>query len=87
MILGDFVEHQGGQSCSVTEFEGDAQIFNVGQMFLDRFNLDAYSLQHKMNLYYPFAIQKEWKLAKYLLCSSLSMAQIDKFLNLDTVSL
>jgi len=37
-------------------------------------------------LYYPFASQDEWDLASFLLHSNLSMASIDKFLNLGMVS-
>ncbi|KAG6373942.1 hypothetical protein JVT61DRAFT_6105 [Boletus reticuloceps] len=68
---------------SVMQFEGAAQTFEGGEVFLNRFNMDTYLFQCKQNIYYPFATEKEWKLAKYLLCSPLSMAQIDEFFKLD----
>ncbi|KAF8440245.1 hypothetical protein L210DRAFT_3503959 [Boletus edulis BED1] len=62
---------------SVMQFEGAAQTFKGGEVSLNCFNMDTYSFQCKQNIYYPFATEKEWKLA--------NMAQINKFFKLDAI--
>ncbi|KAG2090007.1 uncharacterized protein F5147DRAFT_748281 [Suillus discolor] len=69
----------------VEHFEGAAKVYQCGQTFQDRFNMDPYSHYRKDNLYYPFASLQDWELGKFLLCSSLSMAAIDQFLGLELI--
>ena len=60
-------------------------IYLGGTTFMDQFFNDKCAGHHKENLYYPFALEAEWKLASWLLCSCLSMAAIDDFLSLPLV--
>ncbi|KIJ21098.1 hypothetical protein PAXINDRAFT_65659 [Paxillus involutus ATCC 200175] len=66
-------------------FNSATKVYQAGETCLDCFNLDACAPQHRNNIYYPFTSRVEWNMAKYLLCSSLSMAKIDKFLKLDSI--
>ncbi|KIJ12445.1 hypothetical protein PAXINDRAFT_14769 [Paxillus involutus ATCC 200175] len=70
---------------NIITFNSAAKVYQAGETFLDRFNLDACAPQRRNNIYYPFASRVEWDMAKYLLCSSLSMAKIDEFLKLDLI--
>jgi hypothetical protein len=82
------MEYGGGitpAQSNIITFNGAAKVYQAGETFLDRFNLDACAPQCGNNIYYPFASRVEWDMAKYLLCSSLSMAKIDEFLKLDSV--
>ena len=63
-----------------------ARTYGKGLTFMDGFNADKHTAMHEENMYYPWASQPEWELASFLLCSSLSMATIDRFLSLDIVS-
>ena len=67
-------------------FLGAAQTFGEGQTFLDKFNMDKFSLYRRENMYYPFASRLEWQLALWLLHSGISMSAIDEFLSLKIVS-
>ncbi|KAG0698406.1 hypothetical protein DFH29DRAFT_983887 [Suillus ampliporus] len=69
----------------VEHFKGAAKIYQRGQTFQDRFNMDAYATHCKENIYYPFASLQDWELGSFLLCSSLSMAAIDQFLGLELI--
>ncbi|KAJ3925115.1 MAG: hypothetical protein NXY57DRAFT_856951, partial [Lentinula lateritia] len=53
-----------------------------GATFLDDFNDDRFAEERKTNLYYPFASRPEWETASFLLNSSLSMLEIDSYLQL-----
>lgn len=64
-----------------------SHIFGQGKTFMDGFYEDQFSEYRKENLYYPFASDKEWELALFLLRSGLSMASIDQFLKLELVCL
>ncbi|KIJ07862.1 hypothetical protein PAXINDRAFT_18973 [Paxillus involutus ATCC 200175] len=70
---------------NIIMFNGATKVYQAGETFLDRFNLDTCAPQCGNNIYYPFASRVEWDMAKYLLCSSLSMAKIDEFLKLDSI--
>ncbi|KIJ11215.1 hypothetical protein PAXINDRAFT_15846 [Paxillus involutus ATCC 200175] len=70
---------------NIIMFNGATKVYQAGETFLDHFNLDACAPQRGNNIYYPFTSRVEWDMAKYLLCSSLSMAKIDKFLKLDSI--
>jgi len=59
-----------------------SQTHGNGRTFMGDFNADKWLHQ----LYYPFASRDKWELASFLLRSNLSMASIDKFLNLGMVS-
>ncbi|KAJ3990688.1 hypothetical protein F5050DRAFT_1538775, partial [Lentinula boryana] len=50
---------------------------------LDDFNGDQYAGERTQNLYFPFSSRMEWKLAYWLLKSSLSLGEIDQYLNLE----
>lgn len=63
-----------------------SSIFDLGETFLTRFELDPYSTHRRNNLYYPFASLDDWKMADFLIASRLSMQRIDKFLSLPMVS-
>ncbi|KIJ13587.1 hypothetical protein PAXINDRAFT_80744 [Paxillus involutus ATCC 200175] len=82
------MEYGGGitpAQSNIITFNGAAKVYQAGETFLDRFNLDSCAPQRGNNIYYPFASRVEWDMAKYLLCSSLSMAKIDEFLKLDSI--
>ncbi|KAG1814026.1 uncharacterized protein BJ212DRAFT_1206561, partial [Suillus subaureus] len=66
-------------------FRNAAKVYQCGQTFWDRFNMDPYSAYHKDNLYYPFTSHQDWELSSFLLCLSLSMATIDEFLELKLI--
>ena len=78
-------------SCSQSKYHievypGAAQTCGKGPTFMDKFNGDQRAAMQEENLYYPWASRTEWEIASFLLCSSLSMAAIDKFLSLELVS-
>lgn len=68
------------------EFPNAAHECGAGETFMGKFDLDDFSDQRKKNLYYPFASREEWEVAAFLLRSGMSMALVDDFLNLQTVS-
>ncbi|KIJ10593.1 hypothetical protein PAXINDRAFT_85805 [Paxillus involutus ATCC 200175] len=70
---------------NIITFNGATKVYQAGETFLDCFNLDTCDPQRRNNISYPFVSKVEWDMAKYLLCSSLSMAKIDEFLKLDPV--
>ena len=76
-----------GLGSQVQFFQNASYVYDVGQTFLDRFAMDAYSYLRRSNLYYPFASHDDWQMASYLLQSDLSMAKIDKYLKLNLVRL
>lgn len=69
----------------VEKFAGAAETFGASATFMDQFDQDPYSMERVKNVFYPFASRSEWELASYFLCSSLSMASIDKYLSLTLV--
>ena len=69
------------QGVVIDRFPGAAVAFEGRETFISWFDLDLYSVYHKNNLYYPFADLEEWKMAKFLLMSWLSMNTIDEFLS------
>ena len=85
MMVDDLMESHQQEYFSTVEYDGAVQVFDVGETFLNHFEMNCYSFQCKKNIYYPFMNQKEWNLAKYLLCSLLSMADIDELLKLKVV--
>ncbi|KAF8125582.1 hypothetical protein EV363DRAFT_1453678 [Boletus edulis] len=74
-----------GLGHQVQFFRNASRVYNVGQTFLDRFTMDAYSSCHMSNIYYPFATHDDWEMANYLLQSHLSMAKIDEYLKLNLI--
>lgn len=68
-------------------YSGATQKYGKGCTFMDTFNQDEHAAMWENNLYYPWASCAEWEIKSLLLCSSLSMAAIDKFLSLELVSL
>ena len=58
-----------------------------GQTFMDGFDADVFAEERSVNIFYPFASKYDWELASWLYNSRLSMAEIDKFLSLQIVSL
>ncbi|KAG2031151.1 hypothetical protein BDR03DRAFT_876669, partial [Suillus americanus] len=84
-LPGSVEEPLGSQALEkpyIERFRNTAKVYRRGQTFWDRFNMDPYSAYRKDNLYYPFASHQDWELGSFLLCSSLSMAAIDEFLEL-----
>jgi hypothetical protein len=69
----------------IDEHPSHSQTYGKGTTFMDRFGMDKYSHDRLGNIYYPFASRQEWEIASFLLCSSLSMIMIDKFLSLELV--
>ena len=64
-----------------------SKIFGHGNTFMDQFDSDNFaSARCQGYLYYPFASRDEWELASFLLCSQMSLANIDRFLKLSIVS-
>ncbi|KAG1794236.1 uncharacterized protein HD556DRAFT_1443180 [Suillus plorans] len=87
-LAGSLEEPLGSQALEkpyIERFRNAAKVYKHGQTFQDRFDMDAYAVQRKDNLYYPFASCQDWELGSFLLCLSLSMAAIDEFLGLELV--
>lgn len=91
----DAVSHSDSDPCTGSDdafttdhFEGAAKVVdNNGRTFIKAFNEDQFtSIREHGNLYYPFSDRAEWELAKFLLTSTLSMADIDRFLSLKLAS-
>lgn len=66
-------------------FLGASQIFFEGETFIDVFKKDEYAEERLVLPYYPFKSKEEWKLAKFMETSGLSMAQNQEFLELPLV--
>ncbi|KAG2031368.1 hypothetical protein BDR03DRAFT_986462 [Suillus americanus] len=67
-------------------YEGAARCYSQdGVTFLDLFDADEHAEYRKENLFYPFASREEWEVADFLLCSALSMAAINTFLQLSMI--
>ena len=82
------LEFEGGSHRPFIEvFEGASKTYGKGTTFMAHFDYDKFANERTVNLYYPFASKEEWEIASFLLCSSLSMHAIDKFLSLDRVRL
>ncbi|KAJ4494093.1 hypothetical protein C8J55DRAFT_416949 [Lentinula edodes] len=64
-------------------FPGAGKVVSCGATYLDDFNDDRFSEERKENLYYPFSSRPEWEMASFLLNSSLSMQEIDNYLQLE----
>ncbi|KAJ4484164.1 hypothetical protein C8J55DRAFT_426296 [Lentinula edodes] len=64
-------------------FPGAGKVVSCGATYLDGFNDDRFSEERKENLYYPFSSRPEWEMASFLLKSSLSMQEIDNYLQLE----
>ena len=64
------------QGVVIDRFPGAAVAFEGRETFISWFDSDLYSVYRKNNLYYPFADLEEWKMAKFLLMSQLSMNAI-----------
>ena len=82
-------EDEGGGSLGliIEAFEGASKTYGKGTSFMAHFDYDRFANERIANLYYPFASREEWEFASFLLCSSLSMHDIDAFLSLDLVRL
>lgn len=80
-------EDEGGGSLGliIEAYEGASKTYGKGTTFMAHFDYDRFANERIANLYYPFASREEWEFASFLLCSSLSMHAIDKFLSLDLV--
>lgn len=68
------------------DFTGAAEVYGTGKSFMGKFDSDGLAEQRKENLYYPFASKVDWEMASFLLRSRMSMAMIDDFLKLESVS-
>ena len=63
-------------------FPGATKTYSGGSTFTYRFNMDKFSSQWTLNIYYPFASRGDWELGSWLLHSGLSMSTIDSLLSL-----
>lgn len=66
-------------------YEGASKTHGWGSTFMDEFNCDTFAQHREENIYYPFVSRGDWELASFLLHSPLSMADIDKLLQLELV--
>ncbi|KAI5984167.1 hypothetical protein EDD15DRAFT_2375560 [Pisolithus albus] len=64
-------------------FPRASEIFEGGETFLTRFELDPYSVCRHLVPFYPFANLDDWRVANFLLTSGLSMRALDEFLSLE----
>ncbi|KAI5982061.1 hypothetical protein EDD15DRAFT_2378525 [Pisolithus albus] len=64
-------------------FPRASEIFEGGETFLTRFELDPYSVCRRLVPFYPFANLDDWRVANFLLTSGLSMRALDEFLSLE----
>lgn len=66
-----------------------ADDFGKGNTILDQIDIDdpAAAKQRAFNPYYPFFDKDDWEISSWLTTSGLSMAEIDKFLRFDFVSM
>ncbi|KAI6004712.1 hypothetical protein EDD15DRAFT_2384724 [Pisolithus albus] len=64
-------------------FPHASEIFEGGETFLTRFELDPYSVCRRLVPFYPFANLDDWRVANFLLTSGLSMRALDEFLSLE----
>lgn len=67
-------------------YPGAARVVGKANTALDDFNEDTYAKERSTNLYYPWSSREEWQLARFLLGSSMSLAEIDEYLRLELVS-
>ena len=67
-------------------FQGSSNIFRKGETYMDIYNEDEYADKQQANVHYPFACQRVWEVASFLLKSDLSRGAIDEFLKLQLVS-
>ncbi|KAI6001429.1 hypothetical protein EDD15DRAFT_2158658 [Pisolithus albus] len=74
-----------GQGRQIQPFSSAGEVFDTGETFLKRFELDPFSSFRRTNLYYPFSGLNDWEMANFLLRSKMSMAKIDEFLSLGSV--
>jgi hypothetical protein len=70
----------------VEVYDGAGKLWGVGKTFMDQFNEDEYAAEREQNRYFPFTSKPDWEMALFILWSDLSMADIDKYLNLEFVS-
>ncbi|KAF8546450.1 hypothetical protein OG21DRAFT_1426987 [Imleria badia] len=66
-------------------YEGCSEAFPGGKTFMDTFRDDQYANERQQNLYFPFALHKEWMFASWLLCLGISLTAIDSLLLLDSL--
>ncbi|KAI5996952.1 hypothetical protein EDD15DRAFT_2163119 [Pisolithus albus] len=64
-------------------FPRASEIFEGGETFLTRFELDPYAVCRRLFPFYPFANLDDWRVANFLLTSGLSMRALDEFLSLE----
>jgi hypothetical protein len=77
--------HAGDGPYHIEKHPSASQTYGRGCSFMDMFDQDEHADKRSHHLYYPFASRDEWEIASFLLQSGLSMAQIDKLLNLQLV--
>jgi hypothetical protein len=62
------------------------RVYLGGITFIEGFDQDSYTAQRSEVPWYPFASQKDWEVAHWLMRTNISMAEIDEYLNLNFVS-
>jgi hypothetical protein len=90
------LDHDGSQGLAVGgDIEGGhavepcpnvPQVYPGGITFIEGFDQDSYISQRTEVPWYPFASQKDWEVAHWLMRAGLSMVEIDEYLNLNFVS-
>ena len=68
------------------DFTGASVAYGTGETFMEKFDSDGFTEQRKDNPYYPFASKADWEMGSFLIWLRLSMANIDIFLKLESVS-
>ncbi|KAH0838793.1 hypothetical protein J3R83DRAFT_7187 [Lanmaoa asiatica] len=67
----------------IETYEGCSRVFSGVEIFMDMFHDNQFADKRQENLYFPFALCKEWQFALWLLCSRLSLTAINLLLALD----
>jgi hypothetical protein len=62
------------------------KVYPGGTTFMANFDQDRYAPQRSEVPWYPFASQKDWEVAHWIMRTNLSMTETDEYLNLDFVS-
>lgn len=74
-------------SYSAKSFPGTLKNFKGSNLFLDTFDANIHTQEHKSNIFYPFANPWDWEISWWITLSGLSMLEVDKFLSMQLVGL
>lgn len=82
-----FQPQHSSTALQITYHPTAAATYGQGTTFLGTFNQDTFAQHRTSNIYYPFASKSESELGVFLIRSSMSMGEINRFLKLDMVCL